>query len=116
MSIRKTAKIVNEALLVEDRMWVPRSLRSARDGAPFWICEADLVPTGEVPGRVPPRAAPWGIPVTPEQARRWTQELRKIVGNETVEARRHEFCGSGGVYVSLLTPPVRAWLSQELGR
>lgn len=113
MSIRKTAKIVNEALLVKDSKWIPRSLRSVCDGAPFWICEADLVPTGEVPGQVTPRVAPWGIPVSPEQARRWTQELRKI-GPCNVLVAYHGTCVS--LAASISTSGLAESSSGMLGR
>lgn len=97
-SVRKSGEIVSGVMLVRAGRRFSRDLRSKADGAPFWLCEADLAPYGEIPGKVPARIAPWGIPIPPDQARGWGEELRKL-GPCNVLVAYHGTCSSLAVRI-----------------
>ena len=78
--VRKGARLIDGGYLISSKASFPRCvLRRADDGAPFWLCENDFVPRGEIPdGSVKGQVSPLGFSVPQTEADRFCRVLRQV--------------------------------------
>jgi len=76
--IRRGARCTGKCMVLLTSGSTNSPLRSASDGGVFWISEADLRPSGGIPGIVAASVAPWGVAIPERVASSWRAALRSV--------------------------------------